>query len=111
MLLKKGKKGGAWLMPRFDNNPDIRVYTALAIKELKALKKRYKNKANAVPIDIINDVVWSKLFINPIPKPEKSKDLSRIYYIYYIRSYDTRDYSILQEKDYTKYTNYIVENA
>ncbi|RAO74373.1 uncharacterized protein BHQ10_010385 [Talaromyces amestolkiae] len=63
MAPKSRKKGGAWPMPHFEDDPNIRAYAASAIKELKALKKRCENKQNSMPIDITNNVVASFLHL------------------------------------------------
>jgi hypothetical protein len=60
---KSRKKGGAWPAPHFEEDPDIRVYAASAIKELEALKKRCELETNGMPIDIANDVVASFLYL------------------------------------------------
>lgn len=63
MPLKGCKKGGPWLIPWFEEDPDIRVYTASIIKELKALNKRYENEAIGMPINIIKDIVAVFLYL------------------------------------------------
>ena len=50
-------------MPYFNNNPDIYTYIALAIKELEALKKYYKNKINTILINIINNIIIVFLYL------------------------------------------------
>lgn len=50
-------------MLRFNNNSDIRIYMASAIKELKVLKKYYKFKVNSMPIKIAKDVVVVFLYL------------------------------------------------
>lgn len=63
MAPKSRKRGGAWPMPRFNDDPDIRAYAASAIKELEALKKRCEHEPNGMPIDIANDVVAAFLHL------------------------------------------------
>lgn len=63
MALKSWKKREVWLISHFKDNPNIHAYVVSAIKELKVLKKHYKNKLNSMPINIANNIVVAFLHL------------------------------------------------